>query len=196
MTSSEPPADEAPAEALAAPGEQGQTALTLPAPPSGDGHAEGHAGAHDERLRRTQRLRRASDFQQIRRRSRRLNSAHLTLSYARRATAPAHATASAPVALPAEHSAERPAESEPMRVGFVTSKKIGNAVARNRVRRWLRESVRRQLWHVASGWDMIISARSGAAQSDYQTLDAEVVELLTRARLFARNDNAKSNNAQ
>jgi len=122
------------------------------------------SGGHDERLRRTQRLRHARDFQGVRRRGRRQNSAYLTLSYARR-----------PVAA-----------NEPSRVAFVTSKKVGNAVARNRVRRWLREAIRRRLWHVAPGWDMIISARPGAAERKYATLDAEVAELLARAHLFTR----------
>ena len=122
----------------------------------------GERRGHDERLRREQRLRLARDFQAVRRGGRRLNSDHLTLSYARRSSP----------------------SSEPARIAFVTSKKVGKAVARNRVRRWLRESIRRQWWHVAPGWDMIISARSGAAEREYATLDAEVGELLARAHLF------------
>lgn len=70
------------------------------------------------------------------------------------------------------------------RVGFSVSKRVGNAVVRNRVKRRLREVVRRYLPRVALGWDLILSPRAPAAQADYAALTSEIDELLTRAGLW------------
>src|SRR5881397_4029481 len=49
------------------------------------------------------------------------------------------------------------------RVGLITSKRIGGAVVRNRVRRRLREIVRRHQHALASGLWFVIIARPSAA---------------------------------
>jgi ribonuclease P protein component len=50
-----------------------------------------------------------------------------------------------------------------VRVGFTASKKIGNAVARNRAKRRLREVARKVLsLHARPGWDYVLVARPGA----------------------------------
>lgn len=69
------------------------------------------------------------------------------------------------------------------RYGFVVGKRLGKAVVRNRVRRRLREGVR--TLPTSSGWDIVISARSSAAQADYHTLRDAVASLLARARILA-----------
>ncbi len=74
------------------------------------------------------------------------------------------------------------------RVGFSVSKRVGSAVQRNLVKRRLREQVRRLLWNVAPAWDMIITAKPGAAEVDYATLGAETLDMLTRARLLMNGD--------
>lgn len=52
-----------------------------------------------------------------------------------------------------------------LRVGITTSKKIGNAVKRNRARRVIREAVRELLPNIKKGNDIIIVAR---AKTPYQ----------------------------
>lgn len=53
------------------------------------------------------------------------------------------------------------ADDSPARVGFTCSKKVGNAVARNRAKRRLREIARRTLAPRARrGWDYVLIGRA------------------------------------
>ena len=47
-----------------------------------------------------------------------------------------------------------------VRVGITTSKKVGNAVQRNRARRVIREAYRGLVPAVQGGWDLVFVARS------------------------------------
>jgi ribonuclease P protein component len=69
------------------------------------------------------------------------------------------------------------------RYGFSVSKRLGKAVIRNKVRRRLREGIR-TLSPVAGGWDVVISARTVAAQADFWELKRAVASLLTRAGIM------------
>ena len=68
------------------------------------------------------------------------------------------------------------------RFAFVASKRIGNAVARNRFKRRLREVVRSA--SVKSGSDVVFIARKGSAEASFQHLKEAAVTLLRRARLL------------
>ncbi|MEL7114161.1 MAG: ribonuclease P protein component [Pseudomonadota bacterium] len=57
-------------------------------------------------------------------------------------------------------------DGAPARVGFTCSKKVGNAVARNRAKRRLREIARLGLCdHGAAGWDYVLIGRAGHTSS-------------------------------
>ena len=68
------------------------------------------------------------------------------------------------------------------RYGFITSKRIGNAVVRNRVRRRLREAVR--VLPLRQPFDIVFSAKTTAGTADFGALKEAVVDLLARAAVL------------
>ncbi len=71
------------------------------------------------------------------------------------------------------------------RAGFVTSKRVGNAVVRNRVRRRLREIVRRHQRELQPAFWLVVIARPPAAKASYQQLEDEWLRLAKRASILA-----------
>lgn len=70
------------------------------------------------------------------------------------------------------------------RCGFTVSKRIGNAVERNRVRRRMREAVRLIWERVEPGYDLVWIARSGVIGAEFAELQSACARLLRRARLL------------
>jgi len=67
------------------------------------------------------------------------------------------------------------------RLGIVVSKKVGNSVVRNRVKRRLREAFRKSsLENIPSGWDFVVLARAQASRSDSTTLSSSFNKTATR----------------
>ena len=72
----------------------------------------------------------------------------------------------------------------PWRVGFVTSGRIGGAVVRNRVRRRLREIVRRHQHELRQDFWLVIVPRHEAATASYEMLEDEWLRLARRASIL------------
>ncbi len=70
------------------------------------------------------------------------------------------------------------------RFGFTASKRIGNAVQRNRARRRMREAVRLRLDDIKPGWDVVFIARKAIADASFQDVQAACEQLLARANLL------------
>lgn len=75
-------------------------------------------------------------------------------------------------------------EAAAFRVGFVTSKRVGGAVVRNRVRRRLREVVRHHQHSLAAGIWLVVIARPAAAKASYAALADEWLRLARRASIL------------
>jgi ribonuclease P protein component len=106
-----------------------------------------------QRLRRTARLRDPRDFQRVNRTGVRRASAHF-------------------VAVIAPSRAD-----EAPKLGLAVSRRVGNAVARNRVKRRVREWFRRARPGLPPATDWVVIARAGAAELDGRAVAAELAEL-------------------
>ena len=70
-----------------------------------------------------------------------------------------------------------------LKIGFSVSGKVGNAVTRNRIRRWLREDVRKLRTELKCG-KYIFVARPAIKDISHEALTREVRSLLRRAKLL------------
>jgi len=78
-----------------------------------------------------------------------------------------------------------PVEGEKsFRLGLITSRRVGGAVVRNRVRRRLREIVRRHQHALMRGVWFVVVARPAAAGANSAPLEAEWLRLAGRAGLI------------
>jgi ribonuclease P protein component len=76
-------------------------------------------------------------------------------------------------------------DRQSLRAGFVTSKRIGSAVVRNRVRRRLREIVRKHQSDLRGNFWIVTIARPKAARATQRELEDEWLHLAKRASILA-----------
>lgn len=110
-------------------------------------------------MQRSLRLWRGDDFARLRREGRAYRHALLVLSVA-------------------------PGERAHNRYGFITSRRLGKAVVRNRARRLLREGVRRLHPGLRQGYDMVVIARHPIVGQPYHAVEAALRDCLCRADLL------------
>ena len=113
-------------------------------------------------MHRAHRLRKPSEFERVRRGGRTWGNALVVL-----------------------HALRRAGAGEPTRCGFAVSRRVGKAAVRNKVRRRLREIVRRALPSLAGGWDLVLVARPAAARACYSAIHSAIDDLVRRSRLSA-----------
>lgn len=110
------------------------------------------------RFPRTARLRKSREYDRVQRSGRRIHRRSLVIVYKQN-------------------------QLSTVRIGLSVSRKVGNAVVRNRVKRWLREAARRQRFgleqrmlsgRAGTGVDIVLIARSDAATSNYADLLSEL----------------------
>lgn len=89
------------------------------------------------------------------------------------------------VALPGLLLQAAPGEAGHRRVGFTASRKVGNAVARNRARRRLKALAGEILpMHAAVGHDYVLVARQATPARDFQALRRDLESALRKLKLW------------
>jgi ribonuclease P protein component len=65
------------------------------------------------------------------------------------------------------------------------SRSVGNAVARNRAKRLLREAARHLYHNLSAGWDVILIARSRITRAKEPEVEQALAALLRKSKLRA-----------
>lgn len=128
-------------------------------------NADPRQAAHDSALHRQSlagaRLRRHADYQRAYAASRKRQSASMSWFLAPQA------------------------EPSGPRVGLTAGKVLGKAHERNRIKRRMREILRRHLELLPEGCDLILHPRRSVLTAEFAKLDAEIVRILGQANALA-----------
>jgi len=74
------------------------------------------------------------------------------------------------------------------RIGVSVNKKVGKSVVRNRVKRLIKEAYRKYADTVRQGYDLVVVARSDAANNEYRDIEKWMKDLLARHKLLEKRD--------
>ena len=76
----------------------------------------------------------------------------------------------------------RSAEADGPKIGFTASRALGKATLRNRMKRRLRETIRRELWRLAPHWRIVWNLRRAALTAPQAQLQGEVEKVFQRCK--------------
>ncbi|MDD2510009.1 MAG: ribonuclease P protein component [Syntrophomonas sp.] len=79
--------------------------------------------------------------------------------------------------------------AENNRFGFITNKKVGMAVIRNRIKRQLRAIVRKYPGQVRKNHDIVLVARAGIGKTSFEGIEKDYIFIMKKAGLFAKTAN-------
>ena len=69
------------------------------------------------------------------------------------------------------------------RIGLTTPRALGKSVDRNRIRRRIREAVRRQLRELGPEWEIVLNPRRAALEAPFAELSREIGRLFSRCKV-------------
>lgn len=79
-----------------------------------------------------------------------------------------------------------PTRGAERRVGFVTGKRLGGAVVRNRIKRRFKEAYRLNQQRLADNVDLIVIGRQPIAKADSAIISKAFLDLCGRAKLLVK----------
>lgn len=74
------------------------------------------------------------------------------------------------------------------RVGVATTKKIGNSVVRNKIRRRIKESYRLNINKVKQGYDIVFLSRVNAKNANYKEIESALLHLVKISGLLKKGE--------
>lgn len=77
-----------------------------------------------------------------------------------------------------------PVANEKTKIGFVTGKKVGCAVLRNRAKRLMKEVYRLHQHELKEGYRLVLVGRAGINGATYEEAEKEILKLFKRSKLL------------
>lgn len=72
------------------------------------------------------------------------------------------------------------------RVGYTITKKIGNAVTRNKMRRRMKEIYRLNFHNIKEGYDLIFIAKRSIVDIPYKELEGSMIHIMSISKLLKK----------